>query len=515
MRPVTCHLSPETHASTVQAFLASRLTLWLSLPVGAALSLAFAPFDLWPLGILCPAFLFAAWQDATPKRAAKLGFLFTSGTFLAGTYWLYHSVHVIGKAPIALTIVIMLGLVAIMGAYTAALGYVQARLARVAGAWRWLLLLPAMWTLVEWFRGWFLSGFPWLALGYTQIDTPLRAFAPLGGVYFVSLLVAMSAGVLVALVFGRARDRWIGGIGAVVIWLLGAALWQHEWTSVTGGTLTAALVQGAVPQEMKWSDEQRDKTLELYPRLTTPHLGADLIVWPEAALPLLAHQLSGYLGDQWGRARAQGSTMLIGIIRYEPDTRAYTNSVLGLDEDPQWYDKRRLVPFAEFFPVPDWVKDWLKGMDLPYSGFRGGRQDQPPLTAGPHKLALTICYEDAYASDQLNVLNEATALVNVTNDAWFGDSTARHQHLQISRMRALEAGRPLLRVANDGISAVIDHRGEILDTLPNFQPGVLRAEVQPREGLTPYARVGNWLVIVLSFAFVVVAIVMARRHAAQ
>jgi apolipoprotein N-acyltransferase len=272
-----------------------------------------------------------------------------------------------------------------------------------------------------------------------------------------------------------------------------------------------ALVQGAVAQEMKWSIEQRDKTLDLYPRLTKPYLGRDLIVWPEAALPMLAQELAGYLSTQWGIAQEHGSTLLLGIVRYEPDTETYTNSILGLDADASWYDKRRLVPFSEFFPVPKFIRDWLKGMDLPYSGFRAGIDHQPPLIAHGHKIAATICYEDAYASEQLDVLRQATLLVNVTNDAWFGDTTARYQHLQISRMRALEAGRPLLRTANDGISAVIDAHGNVVKTLPNFVPGVLTADVQPRTGLTPYAHIGNWGIILSCSAIALAALV--RRGA--
>ena len=493
-------------------FFASRYAVWLALPMGAAVSLAFAPFDLWPIAIAAMAFLFGTWSGSTPGRAAKLGFLFTCGTFLAGTYWLYHSIYVIGKAPLVLTLFIMAGLVAIMGAYTAALGYLQARLAGFMGAWRWLLLLPALWTLLEWFRGWFLSGFPWLALGYSQMDTWLAGFAPIGGVYLLSWLVAVCAGAVLTVLQGTRRQQAIALGLVVLMWFCGYLAWQRDWTAPVGKSLNVALVQGAVEQELKWSAEQRDKTLELYPRLTRPYLGSDLIVWPEAALPLLAHQLAGYLSAQWGIAHERGSTLMVGVIRYEPERQTYTNSILALDEEPGWYDKRRLVPFAEFFPVPKWVRDWLKGMDLPYSGFRAGLDDQPPLRVGEHKVAATICYEDAYGAEQLAVLREATLLVNVTNDAWFGASTARYQHLQISRMRALEAGRPLLRVANDGISAIIDARGRVAQTLPNFVPGVLSGTVQPRAGLTPYARVGNWAVVM---GCVVIGLVgLARRNRA-
>jgi len=490
-------------------FLKSRLAAWLSLPVGAAVSLAFAPFGWWPLAILCTGYLFAVWHEATPRRAAWSGFLFTAGTFLAGTYWLYHSVYEIGHAPIALTVFAIVAIAGVMGTYTALLGYVLTRWIRVQDSSRWLVLLPAAMALVEWFRGWFLSGFPWLALGYTQTDAPLAGIAPLGGVYAVTFAVALSAGALVAFLFGNARERITAGAAVVAIWILGFALWSHEWTQPTGTPVTVALVQGAVPQEMKWDQEQFEATLELYRDLTAPHLGAKLIVWPESALAAPVHMLGGFLGPEWDIAKRSGSTLVLGQLRRDPRREIYYNAVLALGEEPQWYAKRRLVPLAEFFPVPEFMREWLKGMDLPYSGFEAGGDSQPALDAAGQKLGITICYEDAYASDQLAVLKDATLLVNVTNDAWFGDSTAAYQHLQISRMRALEAGRTMLRAANDGISAIIGPDGRVTATLPRFQPGVLTGSVQPRTGLTPYARFGNWPVIALSLILLLGALALS------
>ncbi len=489
-------------------FLATRTAAWLSLPVGAAVSLAFAPFNGWPLAILCTAYLFAMWQDATPRRAALCGFLFTAGTYLAGTYWLYHSVYEIGHAPIVLTLFVILVIASVMGGYAATLGYVLTRWVRVQGAIRWLLVLPAAIAVMEWFRGWFLSGFPWLALGYTQTDAPLAGLAPLTGVYGVSFAVALTAGAIVALVLGDSRGRLTAAGVVAAVWILGFSLWGREWTQPTGEPVTVAVVQGAVPQEMKWDQEQFEATLELYRSLTAPHLGADIIVWPESALAAPVHMLGGFLGPQWEAAKRSGSTLVLGQLRRDPRREIYYNAVLALGEEPQWYAKRRLVPLSEFFPVPEFMRDWLKGMDLPYSGFEAGGDSQPALDAAGQKLGVTVCYEDAYASDQLAVLKEATLLVNVTNDAWFGDSTAAHQHLQISRMRALEAGRTMLRAANDGISAIIGPEGRVTSTLPRFQPGVLTGSVQPRTGLTPYARFGNWPVISLSLAVLLASLAL-------
>jgi apolipoprotein N-acyltransferase len=297
-------------------FLTTRLAAWLALPLGAAVSLAFAPFGWWPLGILGTAYLFAVWHDAAPRRAALTGFLFTSGTFLAGTYWLYHSVYEIGRAPIALTIFVIVAIAGIMGLYTAAVGYVLARWVRVQGALRCLVVLPAAIAVLEWFRGWFLSGFPWLALGYTQTDAPLAGFAPIVGVYGVSFAVTLTAGALVALLLGSPRTRIAAASAGVVVWVLGFALWSHEWTQPTGQPVTVALVQGAVPQELKWDQAQFEATLELYRKLTAPHLGAGIIVWPESALAAPVHMLGGFLGPEWDAAKRSGSTLVLGQLRF-------------------------------------------------------------------------------------------------------------------------------------------------------------------------------------------------------
>jgi apolipoprotein N-acyltransferase len=485
-----------------------RFAVPLAFPIGAALALAFAPFGIWPLAIICPAWLFIAWQGASPRRAASIGFRFQCGTFLAGTYWLYHSVHTIGGAPIWVAMLLMLGLVAIMGVYLALLGYLQARLLPATGAWRWLVGLPASWVLIEWLRGWLFSGFPWLSLGYSQIDSPLAGVAPLLGVYGISLICALSAGVLASLVLGN-RDWRLAVF--VLPWLFGALLWRHQWTQPIDRPVTVAVVQGSIPQDHKWSPEWRDKTLQLYRQLATPYFGTDLIVWPEAALPDLAHQLRDYLSALWSEAHAAHSDLVMGLLHYDQQQDTYYNGVLALSDEAQWYHKRHLVPFAEFFPVPTFVRGWLRLMSLPYSDFNSGAQQQPPLQAAGQKIGATICYEDGFGAEQLAVLPQATLLVNVTNDAWFGDSSAPPQHLEISRMRALEAGRDMVRAANDGISALIAADGTVMATLPRFKAAVLTGKVQPRTGLTPYARVGNWPVMLLCL-FGVVGVVLYKRR---
>ena len=479
-----------------------------SAAAGALLACAFAPLQLWPLAMLCPAVLMWLLEGESPRAAAARGFWFNVGTFAAGTYWLYISIHLVARAPTYQALVLMLGLVAIMGLYGALLGYVVARWLPATGAPRWLLGIPAAWLLSEWWRGWFLTGFAWLSLGYSQTDTALAHLAPVIGVYGVSAVLLLGAGALLTLLRGSARERWAAAVLLIVPWPIAAALGGVQWTHPASAPIAVAIVQGAVPQDEKWVDTHRDATLALYRDLTLGVLGTPLIVYPEAALPDVAQNIADYLRDLYRDARAHGSALVLGILRESDDGTAYYNSVLSLsDAGVGWYNKSHLVPFAEFFPVPG---VFMKILNVPYGDLTHGARHQAPLSAAGLKLLATICYEDAYGSGQLAELGAADALVNVTNDAWFRHSSARFQHFQIARMRAIESGRYMLRAANDGISAVIGPHGEVVAEAPEYRPFVLRTTLRAYRGLPPYAHTGNWLIISLAATTLGLAVLWAR-----
>ncbi len=489
-----------------------------ALAAGALLSLSFEPFGWWPFAVLTPAALMWMWHGATPRRAAVLGFWFNFGTFSVGTYWLYISLRLIGHAPIPLALLLMLGLAAIMGAYHALLGWASAKYFPERGMLRWLLGIPAAWLFIEWWRSWFLTGFGWLALGYAHTDNWLASLAPVIGQYGLGYLSLLMAGGLVALLLGQARERvaavaLIAGIWAVAFLLRGA-----EWTQASGRPITVAVVQGAVPQDEKWIAGNLDSILELYRTRTREAHGADLIVWPESAIPDLINYHVDYVTDVYAAASATGSSLVMGAMHAEEDDtpgeeRVY-NSVLAMDPATPgvgWHNKHHLVPFSEFFPVPGFIRDWLRLKGLPYANFDRGAAQQAPLKAAGQFIAAGICYEDAYGSTLLPPMRTATMLLNVTNDSWFGRSPARYQHLQISRLHTMETGRPMVRAANDGVSAVISHRGEILVSAPEYEPTVMRGTLQPRTGLTPYARSGNWPVVCLVLVFGLAAAWLGRR----
>jgi apolipoprotein N-acyltransferase len=485
---------------------------------GAGYNLGFAPIGWWPLALAAPAALFALIRGLPPRRAGWTGAAFGAGLFAFGTYWLYTCLHVFGLVPVWLTLVLQTILVAAMSVYVAALCYLSNRFWLKPGVTRDWLVLPALWVLLEWLRGWLLSGFPWLSTGYALIDSPLAGWAPLFGVYGVTwAAVLVSAAINVAPMPGLPPWRRYAAIGvAALLFAVPKLLARVQWTHAEGPSIAIAAVQGAVPQDQKWQAKNRDLTMQRYLRLTGEAWGARLIIWPEAALPVLSTQIPDYLHRLQEQGRVHDADFAIGLVDYRPATKQFFNGILVIAAAGEgWYYKRHLVPFGEYFPVPAFVRTWLRLMSLPYDDFTAGDSRQPVLSAAGQKLGLTICYEDAFGSQQLKILRQATLLINVTNNAWYGDSTAPHQHLQIARMRALEAGRFLLRAANDGITAAINPDGKIIARLPQFQEGVLRATVQPMTGLTPYARLGNYPVVVVAFGVLLIAAWRRRRGYAR
>ena len=467
---------------------------------GAALPLAFAPFYWWWLAPFCYAVLFLAWQDATPRQAFLRGWAFGCAEFLFGVYWIYISVHEIGQFPIWLAVLLMLGLVLIMAVYPALVGWVSTRWFGKRGAWHWLVSLPALWVVAEWLRSWVLTGFGWLSPGYSQTESWLLGLAPVLGVLGVSWAVFVIAGAMVTALCGGQRERLTAG--AVILALFAAGLFAGRiaWTEPRSNEISVALVQGAVPQELKWRPEQLSSTLNLYRELTQDALGSDLIVWPEAAIPELYENLVPWLDGIERLAADAGSHVMLGMLRYHE--AAPQNALFTLGQPESVYIKRHLVPYGEFFPMPDFIRPWIESMNLAVIDTRPGDAQQPPIDLLGERIAVTICYEDVFGFEQLHSFPEATLLVNVSNDVWFGDSIAPHQHLQIARLRAAELRRWQLRSTNTGITAVIDPFGEVRTQLPQFEPGVLRTSVSGVTGRTPYIIWGDAAILLLAAALI-------------
>jgi apolipoprotein N-acyltransferase len=519
--------TPEPIPSGRADGIAVRLTFspktLISIASGAVLPLAFAPFGQFWLAPLAYAALLWVWRDESPRSAFRLGYLFGFACYLSGVHWVYVSIYYYGQTHVSLALFLTVGMVAILALYPAITGYIAARWLRTSGAIAWLVLLPALWVLLEWVRGWFLSGFGWLSAGYSQTDSWLAGLAPVLGVHGVGWAVLLTAGALVTLLHaisrGAGRMRTAGSRGnaaslktaAAMLLLLWGTAWflvDHRWTSPRGQLLSVALLQGAVPQDLKWLPEELAETMQLYWRMTDEAAGSRLVIWPEAAIPTLYEYVPEYLEAVRVSAAEQGSEVLLGILKDNPPadhsgpSENFQNVLVALTEPHQIYTKRQLVPFGEYFPVPGFVRNWMRLMSLPYTDAVPGAASPPPMDVAGERIAAMICYEALFGAQQLHYFPDATLIVNVSNDAWFGDSIAPHQHLQIARMRAIEAGRYLLRSTNTGITAVIDPLGQVVARIPQFEQGTLRYTVQGFTGATPYVRWGNWPVIGLGLLLV-------------
>jgi len=476
--------------------------------LGALAVAGFAPLGAFPLPILSLAGLFLLARGAAPKRAFLLGWAYGLGLFLAGVSWVYVSISTYGGMPAPLAALATLLFCAFVALFPALALAGAARLA--APGWRRLALaLPAAWVLGEWVRGWILTGFPWLALGYSQApDSPLAGFAPIVGVYGVGLLAALSAGLLAALApaEGEANKPRLPAFAALAaIWLSGLALQPIDWTRPTAAPVSVALLQGNIAQDLKFRPEKLDVTLRHYARAVLAS-DARLIVLPETALPLFRSSVPrDYLNLLAGHAKVRNGDLVLGLP--EDEGTRYYNSILTLGASPEGlYRKAHLVPFGEF--VPFGFRWAVELMSIPLGDFGRGAPDQPPLAAGGEKLAVNICYEDAFGEERLAAARESTLLVNLSNDAWFGASLAPRQHLQIGAMRSLEASRWQLRANNTGVTAILDHKGRVRAELTPFTAAALTGEAQGRTGSTPYLAMGNAPAIVLA----VVLVVLARRR---
>lgn len=478
---------------------------FLALFAGAAAVLAFAPFGAYPLLLLAFAVLAHLW-NGTPRRCFWTGWAFGLGLFGAGVSWIYVSLSRFGGMPPPLAAIATAGFCAFLALFPAATGWLQARIP-AHPALRAALLVPASWTLFEWLRSWLLTGFPWLSAGYASIGWPLQGYAPLTGVFGISFLT-VSAGGLLWLAFTRRSFTYAFIFLAIVG--AGQALRYVSWTSPAGPPVTASLLQGDVAQDLKFSPEHYAHTLQTYARLAE-ETQARLIVFPETALPQFLDRIDPrYLAHLRAIARRNGGDALVGVL-FRRSREEYYNSVLTLGvSPPQLYNKAHLVPFGEFVPPGfGWT---LQILHIPMSDFSAGQDEQTVLAAAGERVAPNICYEDAFGAEIARQLPEATLLVNLSNVAWFGDSLAPAQHLQIGQMRAVETGRTYLTAANSGITAAIDPAGRVTARLAQFREGRLEVTVQGYAGATPYVRLRDWPIVIVSLLLLAGAAAAAARR---
>jgi len=486
----------------------------LALCAGVVTLPAFAPVSLYPFAVLGPALLFLLLRGLQPGAAFREGWLYGLGLLGPGVFWMHISIDQFGNVGTPLAILITLAFIAAVALFYGVTGWLTIRLSgEGASIRRGLLLFPLIWVLLEWVRGWFLTGFPWLSLGYSQVESPLSGWAPLLGVFGVSLAVLLTTSCLLALfLYPDQRGRVFALVGLASLWGGGSLLMAVDWTRPAGEALQVSIVQGNVPQHLKWKREQLRPTLALYSELTRQYWGSDLIIWPETAVPAFRHQVEEAFLEPLNReALEHESDLLLGIADRPPKGEGYYNAMLSLGDRREIYQKRHLVPFGEFMPLKPLLEPLIDWLQIPMSDFSSGIRRRPLLTLAGYPAGISICYEDAFGEEVIQALPEAAFLVNASNDAWFGDSLALPQHLEIARMRALETGRYLLRATNTGISAIIGIKGELQAVSPAFERHVLSGMVVPMTGMTPYARFGNWLLVELC-SLLLFGVLILSRH---
>ncbi len=495
---------PQSRRFPVRAIIeAFRARPAASLAAGALLPFSLAPYDLWPLMLVSAAGLY--WvltrEGARPLRD---GWLFGVGKYGLGASWIYVSINVYGDAPPPLAAFLVAVFVAGMALFSA------------AGAWLYVRFRPTqptftaawfatVWVLFEWLLTWFLTGFPWLFAGYAMLDTPLDALAPVGGVLLVSFAAVLTAACLVA---WREWASWaIAALPWIAAWLLAGVNWTEP-----GQAQRVALVQGDIPQEIKWQPDAA-MTFERYASLSAPFWDRDLVVWSEGVFYANTPAAQEFLSAM--SSRAEGALVLGVAVREDsPDGARYFNAALATGAGSGLYRKQRLVPFGDFVPFDNLLRGLIGFFDLPMSVLSPGGSGQRPLNgANGMMLGMAICYEIAYPELVRQQGKAANVLVTLSNDTWFGESIGPLQHMQIARMRALENGLYLLRATNNGVTAIVDEKGRVTASLPQFEQGVLTGVFRRSTGVTPFARFGSILVVAPLILFL--AVVIGGRVAAR
>lgn len=473
------------------------------LSLGAFGVLGFAPFYFYPASILSliGVIYFIALSDSA-KSAAMAGFAYGLGLFGVGIYWIYISLHTYGGMPSVMAAFSTFVLASFLALFPGIVGLLSKKMCKQQPALL-IIAIPVFWALADWVRSWIFTGFPWLTMGYSQVPTsPLAGYIPVIGVYGVTLLTVLIASIIGYLLANQQnRKVWQGkAIGAVLLLTLtGYLLKQIEWTTPTDKPVSVSLLQGNIEQNLKWAPEIAEHTMQQYLGMVE-NSDAKLIVLPETALPVLASNIPEDLKTRLlAHAHRNQGDILVGVV--ERENGEYFNSVLSYGSAGTYtYRKSHLVPFGEFIPLKvafGWIyRDWL---NMPLSDLSRGDRYQQPMPVAGEKVAVNICYEDVFGEEIIRQLPAATLLVNVSNDAWYGESYAADQHLQFSQARALETGRMMLRATNTGATAIIDQKGYLSAHAPHFVQTSLDGYTQGYTGTTPYVYWGNWLFLTICF----------------
>lgn len=482
-----------------------------AITAGLFITLSLSPFNAWPLGIVAALLLSLSLNNSSTAQAAWRGWLFGTAMFGSGTSWVYVSIHTYGGAsvPLAvgLTTIFSMGLALFttFTCWTYRRYLTDSLFNNTAG-------FATFWILNEWLRSWFLTGFPWLFLGHGHVDSPLAGFAPITGVLGISFIVAFT-GAVFAQLFSKKQLLIKPLLIVAGLWSAGIGLQFITWTQAEGEPINVALVQPATPQQLKWNRHYYHTTLNTLTSMSTPLWSKNaIVIWPEAAIPNYLDNAQSFVDEMAELAKNNNTSLITGIpYRTEPDEEhplgESFNSVIAVGNGSGLYSKQNLVPFGEYVPLQSMLRGVIEFFDLPMSNFARGAAGQSPLTITANNRQITLapylCYEIVYGD--LVAKSRANILLTLSNDTWFGSSIGPDQHLQIARLRAREIERPLIRATNSGITALTDEHGTITTQIPQFTQQILTGSVQPRTGLTPYARFASWPMIAIGFVILCIS----------
>ncbi len=476
----------------------------LALAAGVLTTLTASPFELWWLGPVAVGLVYLGIHALTPGQAALRGWCYGLGLFGSGASWVYVSIHDYGYTGVPLALFLTSLFVAGMALFPALTLWLYRR---VSGARLAFLSFAGAWVLGEWLRTWLFTGFPWLLLGSAHVDSPLAPWAPIGGVYLLSLITALTGTLLVETL----ARRWWAAAPVAALWLAPLAL-PTQWTQPTGEPLRVGLLQGNLDQLIKWTPEGQREAANRYAELTRNQPDdLDLIVWPEAALPMFEDQARPIL-ERVQSNLPPDTALLTGILQRDADGR-YFNSVIGLGNAEGQYRKEHLVPFGEYLPLESLLRGTIAFFDLPMPAMTPGPSGQAPMVAAGTTIGNAICYEIIYADLVAERARNSALLMTVSNDTWFGESIGPLQHLQMARLRALENGRYLVRATSNGVTVIVDPQGHVTARAPQFEMTSITGEVQPMAGLTPFTRTGSWPAWLLAALLVLPGLGNPRRRA--
>ena len=484
---------------------------FLSLLAGALFPLGFSPFNIWPVLIVATAIGFAITRTETVKITTLRGLFFGLGIFGSGASWVYVSIHNFGAASVPLAVLLTGLFVLILASLLVMpLFFVYARLRdrfKTQTPWKQALLFAGLWTVFEWVRSWLLTGFPWLLQGYSLLDTPMQSWAPVMGVYGLSLLMALTASLITAVcvTVRPSRNPALIALSTVIaFWIASVPLGKINWTQPVD-EISFSAIQGNIPQLLKWDPGHVQTTLDTYYDLTANEWQQDLIIWPENAVPVFYSNAQNVIEGLSNTAAKNGSALILGmpVDENNNDQLSYYNGILALGEGEGRYYKQKLVPFGEYVPMESALRGLISFFDLPMSAFSPGTKDQQKLTMPDAVIATYICYEVVYPDFAAQQARNTGLLVTISNDTWFGESFGPEQHFQMARMRSLETGRYMIRATNDGITALINEKGKTVDSIERFKPGVLRGTAEIMTGNTPFMVTGSWPVLFISLLLII------------